>query len=136
MERDEAWKKVFERLPVLETLERDGIFYVTADELKANGGREPRLMAKVDTLAQRPAILAEHELAIFPVRNGRYALFPDPDQKSFFRFTKEAELPLRPFRSKVDLNLYDTFPRNQEASESQCKVPRSTSVKIPLFTPC
>ncbi len=133
MERDEAWKRVFERLPVLESLERDGIFYVTADELKAYGGREPRLMAKVDTLAQRPAILAEHELAIFPVRNGRYALFPDPDQKSFFRFTKDAELPLRPFRSKVDLNLYDTFPRNQEASESQALDFAYISTLLPTF---
>ncbi len=133
MERDEAWKRVFERLPVLETLQRDGIFYVTADELKAHGGREPRLMAKVDALAQRPAILAEHELAIFPVRNGRYALFPDPDQKSFFRFSGEAEAPLRPFRSKVDLNLYDTFPRNQEASESQALDFAYLSTLLPNF---
>jgi hypothetical protein len=119
MERDEAWKRVFDRLPVLETLARDGIFHVSADELKIHGGREPRLMAKVDTLAERPAVLAENGLAIFPVRNGHYALFPDPDQKAFFRFSDEDAPPLRPFRSKVDLNLYDTLPRGQQSSESQ-----------------
>ena len=119
MERDEAWKRLFDRLPVLETLARDGIFHVTADELKAHGGREPRLMAKIDTLAERPAILAEHGLALFPIRNGRYALFPDPDQKCFFRFSDEETPPLRPFRSAVDLNQFDTFPRGQQSSESQ-----------------
>src|SRR5207253_2436349 len=82
MERDEAWKRVFAALPVAEYLARDGIFQVTAEDLKAHGAREPRLMAKIDTLAERPAILAEHGLALFPVRNGRYVLFPDPAQKS------------------------------------------------------
>ena len=119
MERDEAWKRVFDRLPVAESIARDGIFHVTADELKANGAREPRLMAKIDTLAERPAILAEHGLALFPVRNGRYVLFPDPDQKSFFRFGAEEEPPVRAFRSTIDLSRFDTFPRGQEASESQ-----------------
>jgi hypothetical protein len=119
LERDEAWKRVFDRMPVAETAAREGVFHVTADELKAHGAREPRLMAKIDTLAERPAALAEHGLAIFPVRNGRYALFPDPAQKSFFRFGGEEEPPVRAFRSAVDLNRFDTFPRGQEASESQ-----------------
>ena len=66
LERDEAWKRVFERMPVAESIARDGLFHVTADELKLHGGREPRLMAKIDTLAERPAILAEQGLALFP----------------------------------------------------------------------
>jgi hypothetical protein len=119
MERDEAWQRVFERMPVEETLARDGIFRVSADQLKAFGGREPRLMAKIDTLAERPAILAEKGLALFPVRNGHYALFPDPEQKSFFRFAGEVTPPVRRFVPDLDLGGYDTFPRGQEASESQ-----------------
>jgi hypothetical protein len=133
LERDEAWRRVFERMPVLETVARDGVFHVGADELKANGGREPRLMAKIDTLAERPAILAEHGLALFPVRNGRYALFPDPDGKSFFRFAGEAEPPVRAFRSAVDLNRFDTFPRGQEASESQALDFAFLSSMLPAF---
>ncbi len=119
MERDEAWQRVFQRMPVEETLARDGIFRVSADQLKAFGGREPRLMAKIDTLAERPAILAEKALALFPVRNGHYVLFPDPAQKSFFRFPAEVTPPVRRFQSQADLNRYDTFPRGQDASESQ-----------------
>ncbi|MDB5049230.1 MAG: hypothetical protein JWO30_2301 [Fibrobacteres bacterium] len=133
MERDEAWKRVFEKLPVLDTIARDGIFRVSADELKAHGGREPRLMAKIDTLAERPAILAEHGLALFPVRNGHYALFPDPDRKSFFSFGGEETPPVRVFRSAVDLNLFDTFPRGQESSESQALDFAFLSSMLPAF---
>jgi hypothetical protein len=133
MERDEAWKRVFDRLPVAETVAREGIFHVTAEELKAHGGREPRLMAKIDTLAERPAVLAEHGLALFPVRNGRYALFPDPAQKSFFRFPEEEIPPVRAYRSAVDLSLFDTFPRGQEASESQALDAAFLSGLLPAF---
>lgn len=117
MERDDAWKRLFDRLPVAEALGRGGIFHVTAEEMKAHGGREPRLMAKIDTLAERPAILAEHGAALFPVRNGRYALFPDPAQKSFFRF-EDPEPAARGFTSRTDLESFDTYPLG-EASESQ-----------------
>ncbi|MDB5104790.1 MAG: hypothetical protein JWP91_2479 [Fibrobacteres bacterium] len=133
MERDEAWKRVFDRMPVAETIARDGIFHVTADELKANGEREPRLMAKIDTLAERPAILAENGLALFPVRNGRYVLFPDPAQKSFFRFGDAEKPPVRVFRSAVDLNAYDTYPRGQESSESQALDFAYLSSLLPAF---
>ncbi|MEO6097386.1 MAG: hypothetical protein ABIW76_17715 [Fibrobacteria bacterium] len=133
LERDEAWKRVFERMPVLEAVARDGVCYVGADELKANGGREPRLMAKIDTLAERPAVLAENGLALFPVRNGRYALFPDPDRKSFFRFMETVEPPVRAFRSAVDLNRFDTFPRGQESSESQALDFAFLSSMLPAF---
>jgi hypothetical protein len=118
MERDAAWKRVCDALPVAETLERDGLFAIAADDLKRYGSREPRLMAKIDTLAERPAVLSELGAALFPVRNGRYVLFPDPAQKSFFRFQGDPPAP-RAFAARVDLGRFDTFPRGQEASESQ-----------------
>lgn len=133
LERDEAWKRVFERMPVAEAIARDGLFHVTADELKLHGGREPRLMAKIDTLAERPAILAEQGLALFPVRNGRYVLFPDPQGKCFFRFDAGDEPPVRAFRSTVDLNRYDTYPRGQDASESQALDFAFLSSLLPAF---
>ncbi len=119
MERDDSWRRLFDRLPVDRELAEHGIFHVTADDLKRHGGREPRLMAKIDILAERPAPLVERGLALFPTRNGRYALFPDPEQKSFFRFPVESFPPVRAFRSAFDLSRLDTYPRGQEMSESQ-----------------
>lgn len=120
MERDKAWQRIFDRMPADEAIERDGIFHLTADDLKLHGAREPRLMAKIDTLAERPAALAERGLAIFPTRNGRYVLFPDPAQRSFYRFGADSETgPARTHRSRIDLGAYDTFPRGRESSESQ-----------------
>jgi hypothetical protein len=120
LERDEAWRRVFERLPLEDALAREGVAHVSADDLKLHGGREPRLMAKVDTLAERPAALAERGLALFPVRNGRYVLFPDPDGRSFYRFGADSDPgPVRVHASKVDLEAFDTFPRGREGSESQ-----------------
>lgn len=120
MERDEAWQRIFDRMPADEAIERDGIFHLTADELKLHGAREPRLMAKIDTLAERPAALAERGLAIFPTRNGRYVLFPDPAQRSYYRFGPDSDPgPARVHRSRIDLEAFDTFPRGRESSESQ-----------------
>jgi hypothetical protein len=133
MERDEAWKRVFDRLPVAESIARDGLFRVGADELKVHGGREPRLMAKIDTLAERPAVLAEEGLALFPTRNGQYVLFPDPGQKSFFRFAGEVTPTVRAFRSSIDLGLFDTFPRGRESSESQALDFAFLSSLLPSF---
>ena len=48
-QNDEAWKKIFENLPLLTDIEREGFVLVSADDLKREGGREPRLLAKLDT---------------------------------------------------------------------------------------
>ena len=78
-ERDEAWQRFFEQTDTLRQIEQQGYCYVTADDLKLYGQREPRLMAKIDTLAERPRAFKEHHLSIFPTRNGVYILFRDPD---------------------------------------------------------
>ncbi len=118
--QDEAWNKVFECLPVLEALETQGFALLTADDLKRYGEREPRLMAKLDTLAERPSLFVEHRLALFPVQNGKYILFRDGDEKSYYSLGREWEdlLPETYF-SQVDLTAFDTYPREQEFSESQ-----------------
>lgn len=120
LERDQAWRRLFDALPVDESIARDGLFHLTADVMKSAGAREPRLMAKVDTLAERPAPLAERGLALFPTRNGRYVLFPDPDAKSFYRFGADSDPgPVRVHKSRVDLEAFETWPRGREGSESQ-----------------
>lgn len=67
----EAWERLFTELSLEERLSA-GPVRITADEIKALSGREPRLMTKFDTRESRPARLARHTL--LPLTNGSYAL--------------------------------------------------------------
>jgi hypothetical protein len=119
-ERDEAWQRFFEQTDTLQEIAQRGYCYVTADDLKLYGQREPRLMAKIDTLAERPRAFKDHHLAIFPTRNGVYLLFRDPDDRTYYRFGDEMDrLPIQEYLSSADLFAYDSFPGPQRLNESQ-----------------
>ncbi|GAK53447.1 hypothetical protein U14_04712 [Candidatus Moduliflexus flocculans] len=121
-QNDDAWQRVFDEpsLGLLAALERDGFASVSAEQLKQIGRREPRLMAKFDTSSERPNIFKRHALTIFPIENGRYVIFPDQRQTSYFRVQDElaALLPER-YRSETFLPRFDSYPRNQHFSETQ-----------------
>jgi len=117
---DEAWSRYFEATSTLKNIEQRGYAYITADELKELGQREPRLMAKLDTLHRRPKVFKDNALTIFPVRNGEYIIFEDPDRKSYFEFGKQLErIPVRRYDSQVDLISFDSYPRGQSLNEAQ-----------------
>ena len=68
-----AWRKLFQALELERRLASpDGPVIVTAVEIKALSGREPRLMTKFDTRESRPDVLKG--VTILPVTNGAYAL--------------------------------------------------------------
>jgi len=83
---DIAWARVFEELGLLEAIQRDGYVKITASALKEAGHREPRLMAKQDTLESRPDIFRRNHLAILPIRNGEYIIFSDKNNRSYYIF--------------------------------------------------
>ncbi|PIE36150.1 hypothetical protein CSA56_01330 [candidate division KSB3 bacterium] len=117
---DRAWQQVFERTSLLSQLETTGYAYISAHELKTFGQREPRLMAKQDTLHSRPAIFRQHQLAILPVENGQYVIFRDRAHKSYFNLTSVLDdMPKELYTSAHDLYSFDTYPSNQRLSESQ-----------------
>src|SRR5690242_4153758 len=123
-ENNEAWQRFFAQSGALARIERDGFCTVTADELKLHGQREPRLMAKIDTLAERPRIFKDEQLAIFPTRNGVYLLFRDVEERSYYRFGREMDneierLPIQEFVANADLFAYDSFPGPQRLNEAQ-----------------
>jgi hypothetical protein len=117
---DVAWDKFFRRTTVLADIRAKGYCYVSADDLKRFGEREPRLMAKLDTIGVCPKVFREYKLTIFPVRNGQYILFSDPEQRTYFAFGADG-YALRPevHRSSVDLSSYDSYPGSQDLNESQ-----------------
>lgn len=64
----EAWELLLEGLP------SEGVLRLSATEIKARTGLEPRLMAKFDHRDQLPPALRRRGLYLLPVRNGEYAL--------------------------------------------------------------
>jgi hypothetical protein len=117
---DIAWARFFAETNLLYEIEQTGFCYVTADALREKGGREPRLMAKLDTMAERPEIFEEIGINILPVQNGQYVLFLDPSNASYFPFNNILEdVQIEEYASKIDLSSFDTFPLNRAFSESQ-----------------
>lgn len=115
-----AWNKFLRETNTLEKILSTGFAEITAEELKRITGREPRLLAKLDTLESRPQDFRENDLSILPIENGKYILFRDTKCVSYYRFSEEdLDLPVNLYSSIIDLNNYDTFPGFQNLSESQ-----------------
>lgn len=117
---DIAWRKYFDQTDSLQIIDKNGLAFINANELKTIANREPRLLAKQDTLSTRPSVFREQQLSILPVRNGRYVLFRDTDSRSFYQFAKkERQLPAKTYRSEIDLHGFDAYPGGQNLNESQ-----------------
>lgn len=119
---DDAWQNVFNNLNLLEKINDNGFIYITADELKENSGshREPRLMAKQDTLSSRPTIFRKHNLAIFPVDNGRYIIFKDDTQQSYYSYSASLDNTLiTEYIPRTDILNFKTLQLSTVTSESQ-----------------
>lgn len=69
---DLAWMKLFEKYDVLNEIEKNGVFKISANAIREF--REPRLMAKFDHHIQLPKLFSDHKLAILPVSRGEYAI--------------------------------------------------------------
>jgi hypothetical protein len=118
-ENSAAWQKVFAQLELPVALRERGLCFLTADQLKRHGGREPRLMAKIDTLQERPEIFAEHQVNLFPVKNGEYVLFKDPENKTYFKLNGALErLAIQSYLAP-GLPRFHTLPDDRSFSESQ-----------------
>ena len=63
---NKAWNDLFEKYNIIDAIEVNGFFEITADQIKESG-REPRLMTKFDSSENLPSIFAENSLAILPI---------------------------------------------------------------------
>lgn len=63
-ENDLAWEKIFSELNIKETIEKDDVFYLSASQIKSIGKREPRLMARMESSADRSSIFESNDLTI------------------------------------------------------------------------
>ncbi len=117
---DSAWNKVFAELNFLEHIFAEGYANVSAVTLKEVGGREPRLMAKQDTLESRPEIFRRNHLSILPTTNGEYVIFKDPHKRSYFSFDSSASpTPIERHASESSADSIETLNLGTISSEFQ-----------------
>lgn len=69
---DIAWECLFEKYNILNQIEKQGIFKISATQIKEF--REPRLMAKFDHRINLPQIFSDNKLAILPITRGDYVI--------------------------------------------------------------
>ena len=69
---EDAWEKIFDEHRILDSLQKDKIFKVSADDIKKY--REPRLMTKFDSDKARPEIFRKNNLSILPDTRGTYVI--------------------------------------------------------------
>lgn len=71
-QNDEAWGRLFDKYQILQHIETDGSFTISATQIKEY--REPRLMAKFDHTINLPKLFVENRLAILPITRGDYVI--------------------------------------------------------------
>jgi len=85
---DEAWQKIFEKHNIINRIESDGRFIITADQIKEF--REPRLMTKFDNRGQLPSLFQTNKLSILPITRGSYSI---SNYKVYHKF-EELQTPI------------------------------------------
>ena len=69
---DIEWERLFRRYDILNEVEYEGEFVITAEQIKEY--REPRLMAKFDHSINLPKIFARNRLSILPISRREYLI--------------------------------------------------------------
>ncbi|MCL2521488.1 MAG: type II restriction endonuclease [Erysipelotrichales bacterium] len=69
---DRSWNQLFEKYRILEAIESNGNFIISADQIREF--REPRLMTKFDHKESLPKIFADNELSILPISRNKYLI--------------------------------------------------------------
>lgn len=69
---DEAWIKLFSEHRIIESVDKDSYFVITAQEI--NKYHEARLMTKFDSSAQLLKIFRDNDLSILPIKRGSYMI--------------------------------------------------------------
>ena len=68
----EAWQLLFEKYNILEEINNNGYFKITAKQI--NEYREARIMTKFDNSANLPELFKDNKLAILPITSNSYMI--------------------------------------------------------------
>ena len=78
---DAAWKLLFEKYHILDEIEKNGRYVISAKQIKEY--REPRLMTKFDHKTNLPTVFSSNNLSILPITRGDYVISSFDAYKSF-----------------------------------------------------
>jgi hypothetical protein len=115
---DIAWQKICERTELLQRINSEGYFPISAKDVDRHSDREQaRLLAKMDSDDDRPAIFREHSLNMLPLNRGEYVVYRDRQNVSY------ASLPvtdLRPtaYPARFPIERLDTLAKGISKTES------------------
>ncbi len=112
---EKSWNKIFNKYDVLDAIEKNGAFEITADKIREE--REPRLMVKFDCANSRPGIFRRHNLSILPVTRGSYLIAP---MKNYEKLDYSAVL--KPKNMSMPSYIQSLDPKNvySEAAALSC----------------
>jgi len=69
-----SWENIFDRYHLLKIIRKNGFVDITADDIKAVDGKEPRNLTKIDFREKLPNIMKEEGLSILAIKNGLYRI--------------------------------------------------------------
>lgn len=71
---DIAWEKLFNHFPIVQEVDKKGLYNITAAQINTIGGRQARLMTKFDHKQDRPKLFKDNKLSILPNTRGTYLI--------------------------------------------------------------
>ena len=74
LDREAAWRDIFERHDIVRKVNDYGYFDITASQINDIGGPDARVMAKIDSRENLPRIMSINSLAMLAIRNGVYRI--------------------------------------------------------------
>lgn len=108
---NEAWKKLLEKYPIVDEVEKKGSYRITADQIREF--REPRLMAKWDSSDALPEALKRKKLNLLPDSRNSYVM------SDFLLYQEIPELREHVARmTHVDMPEYESIDVNNISSEA------------------
>jgi len=110
---DNAWNKLFDKYNILERINTDNIFQISASKIKEF--REPRLMTKFDHFVNLPKIFQKNNLSILPITRGNYVI---SKFETYKKFKDNNDLPIE----------YIDFPENIQSIDFENITSESTAI--------
>ena len=108
---NEAWRALLERYPIEETVRKQGVYRITADQIREY--REPRLMAKWDSSDALPEALRKRKLNLLPDSRMSYVM------GDFLLYEPIPELREHVLRmTHVEMPEYESIDVNNISSEA------------------